>query len=160
MNAFLIFSEALLWGSPIWFWASIIITVVVSSIAMDLEDLFWSTAPILALGVILQLWSTVEILPYITVWNILIYLALGLVYAFIRTYLSGRSSVTELTDYDERELKQSIFRWWLCFPISLVGWLLTDVYKGMIEKASSLFYYVFKLGFKNSKYYKSDEEDK
>ena len=102
--------------------------------------------------------GNVPIVKVFTLSNILIYLALGFLYASLRTYLYGvekRKNYPNKYDFDKSEIKSSVIRWWLLFPFSLISWCVTDLFNNFFSALynlfSKFFEAVFILGYKGVK---------
>ena len=125
------------------------IAVAVLFIALILSDINESgTLATVSFGVFVGLnyfWGNLPLLQIFTIYNILMYVFIGFIFALIRTYFKGR----ELTSKDKRfyDLRDSVLRWWFLFPISLINWvfgkLLVNVYNLLYDKTEKIFERLF-----------------
>jgi hypothetical protein len=102
-------------------------------------------------------WGNIPILKFLTWQNILVYLAIGFVFANIKLYFYGRTAYI-LNDQDNDYnwnfiVKDNIFRWWFIWPISLIYWvfsdLLSDAWDWVYQKFESTFKFFYVLGVKS-----------
>lgn len=92
---------------------------------------------VVGLVIVNYFWGTFNLMPYLTAFNIVSYLLLGILYSFIKTIFYGKhmknSYPSSCKDDDERnaylmqDLKENILRWILMFPISLLYWIFSDL---------------------------------
>lgn len=166
MGIFSFLPEFLLFGSVLYFWLFVIIVAVILFNSEAKEN--WISA-VVSFGLfvfVTQLFSTFDILSFITLKYVGIYFGIGVVYALIRTYIYGRKRAVEKSkrnfddnsypseerfDSDTRiRLKRNVFRWWFMFPISLLFWvfsdLLRDLYNVVYDKVKVLFIKILKAG--------------
>jgi len=82
-----------------------------------------------------------------SLYNILLYVFIGFIFALVRTYFKGK----ELKEKEKQyfELKEHVFRWWFLFPISAINWifgkLMKDLWNFTYNKFEKLFTKIFNL---------------
>ena len=159
-----------LFGSAVMFWISIIILIIVFEASDIYENGYVAT---LALSIFIFLtwkWSDFNIFTYATLTNVSIYLVIGFVYAGIKSLFLGKNIGKKMSDNDRgdyydkhdtwtksnlhKKLKNNVSRWWLLWPVSLINWILSDlfkdVYNWVYDKIGGFFIYLFELGLKGS----------
>lgn len=148
-----------LFGSTILFWLSAIIFLIMCFVAESNKNGFIATGTLIVVAILYHFWGDIKpILGFLTILNISIYLAIGLVYSSIRTFFEGRKLGKKLKDLPTKEeansksrkntgneyygdtkesvkkefvekLKRNVFRWWFNWIISLISWAITDLLK-------------------------------
>lgn len=138
-----------LFGSIIGFWAAIISLIVALFMSEKEEQGFGALFSGLIFIGLVYFWGNVNIMDYLDFNLIGIYLIIGLLYSFIRTFIFAR----KLGISGKRELKEHIFRWWFLWPVSLIFWILSDViqdlYDFIYKRISKFYEYIFELGLKD-----------
>jgi hypothetical protein len=97
-----------------------------------------------------------------------IYIGIGFLYAIIRVFFLGaKTKINDIPAYLKPEnidawvkekknsiIQHNVWRWWINWPFSLIGWILGDVFKWfrtiLWKLLKSLFMAVFNLGHKAS----------
>jgi len=164
-----------LFGSVIWFWISAIIFLFICFASDINENGFVAFAFLVVVAILYHFWGDIKsILTFLTFVNISIYLVIGLMFSAFRTFFAGRTlgklikdlpgnkdkptSYYGSTKESEKaifidKLKGNIFRWWFMWPISLITWLVTDLFKdawNFIYSKLKVFYnYILDLGIKS-----------
>lgn len=165
MEIFSFLPEFLLFGSALYFWFLVVIIAIVLFSSEANENSLRAFISIGIFLVVTQLFSTFDILSFVTLKYVGIYFGIGAVYALIRTYIYGRKRAIEKStkdfsgsyptesgfDFDTRvRLKRNVFRWWFMFPISLLFWvfsdLLKELYNFVYDKVKGLFIQILKAG--------------
>lgn len=140
-----------IFGSFVWFCIFLAALLVAFFWAENVEQGGIAFVAIVAFATINYFWGNIPLFSYLNWTNALIYLAIGLIYAVIRTYFYGRNS----TERDIHYLKGNVFRWWFLWPISLLNWIVSDLIKDLwdwvYERFHGMFEYFFKLGQKSVK---------
>jgi hypothetical protein len=140
----------LLFGSFVWFW---IITgiLLICLFLSDIEEQGYAatTSLIIFLG-LNYFWGNLDISQFFNFKLIGIYLLIGLIYSFIKTYFYARKKGEDGREY----IKENVFRWWGLWPISLINWILSDIirdlYNLIYDKLSNLYNGIFNLGLKSN----------
>jgi len=163
--------EFVLFGSMIAFWAVIIVTVGLMWFWENREEGHWVLTLVVIVCIINYIWGDFNIIKYLGLWNVGLYLGLGLAHAFVRTYFYGAKGAKEFKEkkklsteaenviqlVNEKEslisgLKNNVFRWWFNWVISLAHWivtdLLSDVFDWIYKRIEKVFLQIFNLGFK------------
>ena len=170
MKEFLSFlPEFILWGSAIWFWIFTFLLIGIFFVSDLVENGITALFSFIIFFIITYFWSNFNIFSFLTLWNVLIYLGIGLVYAAIRTLFFGRKKRAELKESSDdsvgrsetikrfalMDLKNNVFRWWLLFPVSMINWAFTDLIKDLYNlvysKIGNIFVKIFDLGFTDKK---------
>jgi hypothetical protein len=94
-------------------------------------------------------WGNFNALKYLTFRDVGIYLLLGLTFALIRTYFKGKE-LKKLNNAQVKEnynLKGNVFRWWFLFPVSLITWVVSDLFSDLwdllYKKIGTIFVKIF-----------------
>ena len=159
-----------LFGSVVW--ALVVLTILlVVFFAADIEEngyvatVFFCVACILFYLFGKETWHKfISILSY---GNILFYLALGLVHAFMRVYFHGRNEMIKVNEDRlkgrsetfehtiDKNIKGNVFRWWFLWPVSLINWfikdMIKDIYNWIYKHMEKIFDYIMTLGIKSVK---------
>ena len=167
-NAISFLPEFVLWGSVLTFWIATLLLFIVFVLSDIYENGYAATFALTVFVYLTYRWSNFNIFTIATLTNVGVYIGLGLVYAFIKTYFFGRKkgstmSEKELKKYYDPEdkwtrdnllskLKRNVFRWWFMWPVSLINWVFTDMirdaYNWCYDKIGKWFVQVFEMGFK------------
>jgi hypothetical protein len=165
-----------LFGSVVWFWIITSVFVIIC-FASDLnKNGYYAFAAFIVLIAAFNFWGDVKaILGFITWTNVGIYLALGLIYATVKTFFAGRKLKEKIKDLPEDRKKDSVYtntqkeekkhfisklesnvtRWWLMWWVSLINWMFTDLFKDFFHlvysKFRRFFEYVLELGMSSVK---------
>lgn len=142
-----------LFGSTVVLAIAFIVTLIVF-LASDLtENGTLATVTFVVFIGLNYFWGNLPLKEIFTVYNILMYVFVGFIFAMIRTYFKGR----ELDERDKRDfdLRDNVLRWWFLFPISLITWvfgdLLSNFYSLMYDKTEIVFRRLFYGKEKNNK---------
>lgn len=162
-----------LWGSAIWFWLLTLLIIISFFIADVNEEGYWAATSFVIFLVITHFWSDFNFFSIVT-WNLVfLYLGIGLVYSIIRTVLFGRKKKMEASTMEFKEpteknasdygteaafkretlykLKGNVSRWWFLFPVSMINWAFTDLFRDawnwLYAKMSTIFEKLFDLGY-------------
>ena len=147
MEAFLIpFS---LFGSVIAFNLIVLTALIIIFISEFTESGGFALCTVLVFLVFNFFWGNLEILNYLTLYNIGSYLFLGFIFSLIRTYFKGKEFKDEKRNKSDFWLKQHVFRWWFLFPFSAVNWvfgtLLRDLFNFAYSKVEGMYLKLFNL---------------
>ena len=165
-----------LFGSVVWFWIFTFVFVFICFVSDLNKNGYFAFAAFIALMVTYHFWGDVKsILEFVTWTNVGIYLTMGLIYATIKTFFSGRKLKEKLKSLPEDrpkigyvnetkkeaklkfidKLESNVTRWWLMWWVSLINWIFTDLFKDFFHfvysKFKGFFEYVFELGMKSVK---------
>lgn len=143
------FHSFVLFGSFIWFWI-IFGLLIITLFASDIQEQGYGASFSLTLFLGLNyFWGNLNILSFLNYKHILMYLCLGLLYSFIRTYFYAKKE----GEIGRRYLKENIFRWWFLWPISLINWIFSDLISNLYDliysKLNILFNKIFDWGLPN-----------
>ena len=155
-----------LFGSAIIFWIITAALVILFFTAERSEDGVIAFVSVLVFLILIyvvgspNLWSGFK---SINIFNILIYLGIGLIYSIIRTYFFGKKEFKKFdesfnnsypsnfdkSDIDIKliridrlyqakrmlmgELKGHVFRWLFLFPVSLINWVISDLLTDLFD---------------------------
>lgn len=145
-----------LFGSLAWFIVSLVALFIVF-IACDIEES--GTSATVSFFVFIGLhyfWGNLPLVDIFFWKNVLMYLFLGFIFSFVRTYFKGKElrkkyykdthKPTEdgLKVYKSNyDLKSSVFRWLFLFPISLITWvcgtLFVDAWHLFYDKVGGIY---------------------
>lgn len=157
--------EFLLWGSALYFWIFTLLFISILFICEVKESGYNALVAFVIFSIVTRSFSNFDILSVVNLKLVLIYLGIGLVHAFIRTYFYGRKRGIEkktkewgqqdgreeyFNETTQRRLKGNVFRWWFLFPVSLLTWIFSDLLKDFYNFAYSklrvLFVKILNLG--------------
>ena len=165
--------EFFLWGSAIVFWLFLSLLIIIFFISDVKENGILAFISFIVFIVLTELWGSFKIMNYVTLAYLGLYLVIGLIYGFIRTFFYGRKKLEYLT-YNEnpteeeinanekaliakrlKYLKNNFFRWWFLFPISIINWvfsdLVFDIYDWAYSKLQKLIEIIFHYGVNSGK---------
>jgi hypothetical protein len=147
-----------IFGSFVWFAIITAVLLYLFFLSESEEQGFIAFAAVIAYGVINYFWGNVPLQHLLDTKLILSYLGLGLIFAIVRTYFFGRElkgMAEKLDSHYIDKLKGNVFRWWFLFPISLIFWLVSDLFGDLWDyvwdKISNGFEYILKAGFNSKK---------
>lgn len=143
-----------LFGSVIWFWVVVAVFLIICFASDVNENGFLAFGTLVVIGVLFYFKANIDpLLEILSLPNILIYVGVGLIFSFIRTFFASRAlgykikesikewkgrNYTEQTIDEKRadeiryfinDLKGNVFRWWFMWPISFLTWVATDIVK-------------------------------
>ena len=122
-----------LFGNAIVF-AGCLLMVFTLLIASEVHETFsGSVATVLVFLALNAWWGTMPVMKYITWQNALLYLIIGFIYSLIRTYAKGTELNKSPNDKKYFRLKDHVFRWWFWFPISLITWVFSDLFRDLFD---------------------------
>lgn len=144
LETFLTFT---LFGSGIAF-GIMLLLLFISLILTELNESGEWAATFIGIAIVLNyFWGSFPILTLLNVKYILMYLFIGLIFSFIRTYFKGKELTLEQKKYFD--LKNHVFRWWFLFPISAINWIfgriLIDVYNFIYSKIGKMYDKIFNM---------------
>ena len=154
--------QFILLGSIWWFITSVVIFFMFLFIAESKENGFIAFFGFLIFSIVNYYWGDFNVLAYFSWANIGAYFGIGLVYALFKTYVyakkqRAKSLTDEHTSYKYKreraieDLKGNVFRWWFIWPISLVYWIFSDLFRDIWAflwgKVSIFFTSIFDWGF-------------
>lgn len=134
----------------VWiFWTVFSVFLLVCFLAEKEEQGVFSFVALVVFSVLLAWkgvgYDTTFINDYLSWGNLFVYLSLGFVYSLVRIYLLARSYSDGEKKVKKSEVslvvsvaKENFLRWILQFPISLIAFTFTDVFKYIGKKISSL----------------------
>ena len=162
-----------LFGSTLYAFIALGVFLILCELSDIYENGFFAFGTLIVVSVLYYFWGSFQaVYEIFTPITISTYLLIGLVYSFIRTYISGRklgeklktlpeaseknyrNKDTEKADYIDN-LKGNVFRWWFMWPLSLLNWLFTDLIKDtwnlVYSKMNRLYNNILELGIKSIK---------
>lgn len=153
----------LLFGSFIYFIGMLLALVFFLFYSEGKENGFIAFVAVGAFLVMSHFWGNYNLFELITVKGIVGYLVTGFLFSLLRTYFFGRKKLGDYMVDDEAnkarairdrksELKGNVFRWWFIWPISLVSWVTTDMFKvawdWTYDKTSKIYNHFLDMGLK------------
>lgn len=136
-----------LFGSGLYFLLSVVLFLVLLIVSDVIEvGLLASFVTVVFLSVNYKA-GNLPLSEILTVYNILLYIFIGFIFALVRTYFKGKELKEKQKEYFE--LKEHVFRWWFLFPISAINWifgkLMKDLWNFTYNKFEKLFTKIFNL---------------
>lgn len=137
-----------LFGSFIGFWFCVAALIFCFFWADNEEQGYGALASFIVFLLLTHFWSNYQFIDYINYKQVLLYLIIGFIYSFIKTFFYARKH----GEVGKKYLKDNVFRWWLLWPVSLTNWILSDllkdIYSLIYKKLSGVYEKVFELGLK------------
>lgn len=142
--------EILLFGSYIIFWIVVGLAAIVSAVS-EINENGWGIAiTSVIMAILLYFWGEARgiefLFIYLKWWLIPIYMVIGLIYAYIRTYFFGKYVENRRKRekyYKSSSLKEMVFIWIFWWPTSIVILFFKDI----VRWAWDGFYRFFKKQF-------------
>jgi hypothetical protein len=167
MEQFITFT---LFGGAVWFVLAVVGLLVALFASEYHENGFGATISIIIALVVNYVWGDFPIMEYVSWGKIGVYIGIGFVFSFLRTYFKGRELSSKYKKYLEKfeskdsqkepktkpefnkekfDLKGHVFRWWFLFPVSMLSWffgsLLKDLGNAVYAKIGKLYEKVLNL---------------
>jgi len=165
----------------IGFWGLLVVPSIIILVALEHDREFTAFLAIVAMGLMLQLYSGVGLVPYVLhnpssiFWLALTYLAAGTVWSFFKWYLHCRDERKRLDEYNRRkkkgtsmygfggkpekpiaaDSKSRITGWMTLWPWSLVWFIINDpvrrAFNAIYEKFSGAYQKISDKAFEGAK---------
>jgi hypothetical protein len=148
--------------------AALLVLLIILFVSEVSENGFLATVFSLIIGVCFffygkDTWNS--FVSILTVKTIVMYIIAGLVFAIFRVFMHGRNEMRKavhfkatgnIGKYDiNKEIKESVFRWWFLWPVSLIVWVIKDfineIYDLVYVAFDRFFNSVMNLGIKTVK---------
>lgn len=171
-----------LFGSALVFWLAVAALIIIFFISDSAENGYGAAISIAIFAALVYFFG--EYKPVLAVitdkyqW-IILYVALGLVFAILRSFFAGRKFAKDTKDlpndpnyeegksakygskeravqeFIEDDLKGNVLRWWFMWPVSFLTWLVkdivTDMYDYLYSKVKTFFKYIVMKGVQSVK---------